>query len=139
MPEIRIVIPGAPIAKKRPRFARCGTFITTYNEQQTEEGKFIMLAQSQWGRDPIPAGTAVRLSCCFDMPLPGSVSQKKRQSILESSHVKRPDVDNLLKFVKDCFNGFVWCDDSQVNQVYAMKAYCDTPKTVVVIQWEERR
>jgi Holliday junction resolvase RusA-like endonuclease len=36
MNELLITIPGKPIAKKRPRFARRGKFVTTYNDQQTE-------------------------------------------------------------------------------------------------------
>jgi phage terminase large subunit GpA-like protein len=37
---INITIPGPPIAKKRPKFARRGKFVTTYNPQDSEEGRW---------------------------------------------------------------------------------------------------
>jgi Holliday junction resolvase RusA-like endonuclease len=44
---VEIRIPGKPIAKARPRFARRGKFVTTYSAQETEEGNFYMLAREQ--------------------------------------------------------------------------------------------
>jgi Holliday junction resolvase RusA-like endonuclease len=135
MNELIINIPGNPISKKRPRFARRGKFVTTYNAQESEEGKFICLMQSQLnGHKPIPAGTPIKLNIRFFMPIPSSISQKKRN--LLCAHTKKPDLDNLIKFVKDCFNGIVWNDDSQVSSIEALKMYADNPQTVVTVMWE---
>jgi len=130
---LTINIPGAPIAKKRPRFARRGKFVTTYNDQQTEEGKFICLMQTQLnGHKPIPAGTPIYLQAQFHMPFPASMSAKKRATAI---HTKKPDVDNMLKFLKDCANGVLWNDDSQVVWVCAQKLYSDNPRTEVELTW----
>ena len=135
MNVLSINIPGAPIAKKRPRFARRGKFVTTYNPQESEEGKFVCLMSSQInGHKPIPAGTPIYLQAQFHMPFPASMSAKKRETAI---HTKKPDVDNLLKFLKDCANGVLWHDDSQVVWVLAQKLYSNSPCTVVELAWDE--
>ena len=138
MATITIVIPGKPIAKKRPRFARRGKFVTTYNDQQTEEGKFIVLAREQFKRQyPYLLANAIRLECdfCFELPASAKKSQKDEiNSGNELVHVKKPDLDNLVKFVKDCLNGQAWKDDSQVCQLVASKLYGNTAQTVIVIK-----
>ena len=135
MNVLNINIPGAPIAKKRPRFARRGKFVSTYNPQESEEGKFVCLMSSQLnGHKPIPAGTPIFLQAQFHMPFPASMSMKKRAT---ATHTKKPDVDNLLKFLKDCANGVLWHDDSQVVWVLAQKLYSNSPCTVVDLAWDE--
>ncbi len=49
-------------------------------------------------------------------------------------HTKRPDLDNCVKFVKDCLNGIVWWDDSQVYEVHAKKIYDENPRTYIIIR-----
>jgi len=135
--KIELTIPGVPIAKKRPRFARRGKFVTTYNCQDTEEGKARWEIMRQWmGEDPIPVGTPIELRAIFYMPIPSGISQK-RLSELCYRHVKKPDTDNLLKFLKDCGNGILWVDDSQVCEVHCGKFYDKNPRTEVTVTFGE--
>ncbi len=134
---INITIPGNPIAKKRPRFVRRGKFVGTYNCQDTEEGRFKweMLARIN-GFAPIESAT--RLTVRFFMPIPASISKKQR-ALYEGCavrHTKKPDLDNLVKFVKDCANGVLWKDDSQVYCLTASKAYHTSPATEITVEWE---
>ena len=142
--QLTLTIPGNPIAKARPRFARVGKFVKTYNIQDTEEGKFRweLLRQvlpHRTGEGPIArAGTGVRLTCRFFMPIPASASKKQR-ILMEGcavDHTKKPDLDNLIKFVKDCANGILWNDDSQVFYITASKAYHPSPATEITISWD---
>ena len=135
MNELILKIPGKPISKMRPRFARRGKFVTTYNAQESEEGKFVCLMQSQLkGHQPIPAGTPIKLTVIFYMPIPASMPKKKLKADVQ--HTKKPDLDNLIKFVKDCANGVLWHDDSQVNNIQASKLYSFSPSTVIILGWE---
>jgi len=130
MNEISLSIPGAPISKKRPRFARRGKFVTTYNPQESEEGKFVCLMQNQMANHSIiTAGTPIYLILCFNMPIPASTPKKTR--LLMPQHTKKPDLDNLIKFVKDCANGILWHDDSQVISINAVKMYSEIPSTYI--------
>jgi len=133
--EIKLTIPGAPIAKKRPRFFRRGKYVGTYNAQETEEGKFMQLLMAQLnGHQPIAAGAAVFLDCAFFMPVPKTMRKKDFGQL---PHVKKPDLDNLVKFVKDCANGILWADDAQVVYVTGLKAYAwlDSPRTEILVRW----
>lgn len=136
MKEKQITILGNPIAKKRPRFVRRGKFVGTYNCQDTEEGKFKWDLLAQVG-DMEPVEGAVSLTCRFFMPIPASMSNKKRALYVGGvyDHIKKPDLDNLVKFVKDCCNGILWRDDSQVVSLTASKAYHSTPATEIRIEW----
>jgi Holliday junction resolvase RusA-like endonuclease len=135
MQSITIEIPGKPIAKARPRFARRGKFVKTYNVQETEEGKFRWELLRQWkDMDPIPAGVPIFLTAYFEMPIPSGMSKRKVEA--NWKHTKRPDLDNCLKFIKDCCNGIIWCDDSQVWQILSNKALSETPRTIITVEWE---
>ena len=138
MGKIKIIIPGIPIAKKRPRFARRGRFTVAYNDQQTEEGKFLLLAREML--NGFYATGPIAMGFCFVFPRPKShYGAGKNSDKLKPSapvyHVTRPDMDNLIKFVKDCLNGEAWKDDSQVC-LYdnAVKCYGDNPRTVITIR-----
>lgn len=143
-------VPGVPIAKKRPRFVRRGKFVGTYNSQETEEGRFILSIMDQIRRKgygealPLPPGTAIYLSCMFTMPIPKSAPKKAIQRVRDGAywnHTKKPDLDNLVKFVKDCLNGQAWKDDSQVCGMAVYKSYDEEPSTTIRIvvwsEWEE--
>ena len=130
MNEIQLTIPGTPIAQKRPRFYRRGNYVGTYSEQETEAGKFIIQAKQSLNGYFIEQGKPIKLICVFVFPYPKSMSVKKR---INAVHTKRPDLDNCLKFVKDCLNGIAWHDDSQVVWVEASKQYGYEPKTEIVL------
>ena len=129
-----IIIPGTPIAKKRPRFARRGNYVVTYNSQETEEGRFFLEARSQW-QEPIFGG-GVEIEVVYEMPIPKGTSRKKVEKMLsgEIRHLKKPDTDNLVKFTKDCLTNIVWKDDAQVWKETVEKRFSLEPKTIIFIK-----
>jgi len=134
--RITLTIPGKPIAKSRPKFYRRGKHVGTYSSQTTEEGRFMLECKSQLKGHNLFEGP-LRLCTLFCMPIPKSYSKKKRAQIEcgDFQHTKKPDLDNLLKFVKDCLNGLVWVDDSQIVKVEAKKIYTAAyPETIIMIQ-----
>jgi len=129
MNPLQFTIPGKPIAKQRPRFFRKGKFVGTYSEQVMEEGRWLLEAKSQIGDHKLFTGP-ISLKLNFIMPIPKSTSKKKLKRLAENpSHIKKPDLDNLIKFVKDCLNQFAWRDDSQVCRIEAHKGYGTKPET----------
>ena len=138
MPEIIGEVPGVPVAKARPRFYRRGKFVGVFNSQDTEEGKFLLLSRSQIPR-MAPQGVPVSLSALFFFPIPKSLPKKARAEIMAGAdcHVKKPDGDNCIKFVKDCLNGVAWHDDAQVCVVKYSKTYSEQPRTVLFIKWAD--
>ena len=132
---IKLEIPGKPIAKKRPRFARIGKFVRAYSDQETEESRFLFHVYKQIGKKHKLIEGPVVLILSFYMPIPKSTSKKKKALMLENDlmHTKKPDLDNLIKFVKDCCNNLVWKDDSQVVHIWADKRYSEKPRTTMRI------
>lgn len=129
---LEIVIPGKPIAKKRPRFARRGKFMAAINDQETEEGKFLLCAQQQINQRPFEGPLQVYMT--FFMPIPKT--SNKRTLLMESGeikHTKRPDLDNLEKFASDCLSGDAWRDDSQIVMSTTQKRYSRDPGTKITI------
>ena len=75
----------------------------------------------------------------FSMPIPQSKPKKAKAAMASGAkqHTKKPDLDNLVKFVKDCANGILWRDDAQVYRLHATKVYAEEPKTEIYISWED--
>ena len=141
MANINISIPGQPIAKARPRFARRGKFVTTYSPQATEEGLWIMTAREQIQKAGVFFNGDIYLEVEFYLKRPKSHFNKK--GILKPSApispTGKPDLSNMLKFIEDVLNEcFVWRDDSQIVGVEARKKYGATPITEVFISDEPR-
>lgn len=138
--NLRFTVMGNPIAKKRPKFARRGKFTMAYNPQESEEGRFMWEIKAQLAGDtytlmglPIAKGVPVELVCAFYFPIP--VSEKKiLRAVMAGDpilHTKKPDADNCVKFVKDCFNQLIWADDGQVAKLHAEKYYAVQPRTEI--------
>jgi len=134
---ISLNIPGNPIAKKRPRFARRGKFVTTYNDQETEEGKFIAQVLDQIkGHKVFTGPLSVEMAFYKSRPICHYGTGKNSERLKYSAPkwvITKPDIDNYEKFVFDCLNGIAWQDDSQVVSVNSIKAYSETPMTIIRI------
>jgi len=140
---IQIVIQEIPIAKKRPRFfirknPGKGKFLGAINSQVTEEGRAMLQIQNQTNGLPMICGP-VRMKLAFIMPIPKSEPKKNMFAMLKGiiKHTKKPDLDNLEKFIKDCMNGIVWKDDCQVVEVHKVKVYETEqlqPRTMIQVE-----
>lgn len=76
---------------------------------------------------------AVRLSVAFYLPRPKSLGKKSLP------HLKAPDLDKLVRAVKDALTHVVYADDSQVVEVLATKQYTGDEPPHVDIRVEPTR
>lgn len=137
MKEYNIYIKGKPIAKKRPRFARRGKHVTTYNDQETEEGRTFLQIMQQYKDKPIRR--PVHITMVFNILRPKSHfgTGKNENKVKDSAPlfpVTKPDVDNYIKFYLDVMNEHVYLDDSQVTSVAAAKSYNLEAFTLITIR-----
>ena len=96
----------------------------------------IKLMYLESARDmPVYAG-AVRLAIEARYIPPLSWPRKKRESALAGEVPKdsKPDLDNVIKSVKDGLNRVAWLDDRQVVELSATKRYA--PEDVLIIRIE---
>lgn len=144
MSRIKIQLNTSPIAKKRPRFARIGKAVRTYDVQETEKQKTIALVKKgikkfidEGNNSVLPLDSALYVKIYFYLPIPKSWSKKKKELAKQNliHPTSRPDLDNYVKFYFDCFNGLLWVDDSQVVSVFAEKYYADgNPQVCLTIE-----
>lgn len=121
---MNIIISGNPQPLKRHRHTRSGH---TYNSQRDLMDQTSFIVKSQWLKKPY--STPLSLSLKFFMPIP----KRSPKKMLGTPHYKRPDIDNLIKFILDSLNGVLWIDDSIISELTALKLYDSNPRTEIEI------
>ncbi len=133
---VAFVIPGTPVGKGRPKFARRGNFITTYTPEKTASYENLVRLKAEEamkGRAPIEG--AVAMTLLIEVTPPASWSAKKQAQALlgEIRPTTKPDVDNVLKGICDAMNEIVFKDDKQIVAVTIHKAYAQTARAAVEV------
>jgi len=128
---IKLIIPGEPIAKGRPRVCKFGTFtpVKSVNYETLIKELFIISKQEQE-----QGMLSATIKCYFTIP--NSAGKKKILGI-ESGLIrptKRPDTDNLAKICLDALNGLAYKDDSWIVDLYVSKYYSRTPRVEITIK-----
>jgi Holliday junction resolvase RusA-like endonuclease len=114
-----------PQGQARARFARVGSFVKTYDPKQSKDYKSDIRYQVMYTNHTLMEGP-LTLILEFYMPRPKSHFNKKGlKQLAPSWHQVKPDLDNLVKAVKDSVRGLLYNDDSQVCNLLAQKKYGD--------------
>jgi Holliday junction resolvase RusA-like endonuclease len=127
-------IPGQPVPKGRPKFARRGAHVVAYTPAKTASYEnLVKLAAAEAMCGMRPTARPVALSVTLNLQVPASWSKKRHAAAVAGSicATKKPDADNVLKGIKDGCNGIVWADDAQVVRIMIEKRYSETPSAVV--------
>lgn len=134
---ISFSIPGVPVGKGRPRFAKRGNFVQAYTPEKTAsyENLVKVKAEEAMQGKPIIEGAAGVSMFLFVAP-PASWSQKKQRAALagEIHPTSKPDMDNVVKGIFDACNDIVWRDDKQVCSLTVVKRFAAMPGAVVEIK-----
>ncbi|KVC71432.1 endodeoxyribonuclease RusA [Burkholderia ubonensis] len=128
--RVVFVVPGKPVAKGRPRFARHGAHVRTFTPEATERYEnLVKMAARAAMRDTQPYEGPVRLIVNIGLPIPASWSQKRQDAAAAGAigATKKPDADNVVKALKDGMNGVVYADDGQVVDLWISKRYARVP------------
>ena len=124
--EITVTIPGEPVAQGRPRFSTHGGFPRAYDPKTSKEGKQsvrFFVANQMEKDDLLPLEGPIMLHAQFGIKLPTS-QERKRSPKPRIWRTKKPDLDNLIKLVKDACSGIAFLDDNQIVKVSAEKIQC---------------
>lgn len=131
---IAFTIPGQPVAKGRPKFARRGAHVVAYTPAKTASYEnLVKLAATTAMCGVLPTARPVALTVTLNLQIPASWSKKRREAAIAGSicATKKPDADNVLKGIKDGCNGIVWGDDAQVVRIMLEKRYSEVPGALV--------
>lgn len=132
-------IPLIPKPQGRPRAFVRGRHAGMYKDPQSRRYEDNLTAVLLSHNPPTaPRGAGVKLSVTFMMPRPQGHYGKQgvKDRYREICHTGRPDLDNLVKALKDSANGVLWHDDAQISVLHASKVYADgEPGTLVEVSW----
>lgn len=136
MNSIFICIPGKPVPKARPKFARRGKFVTTYTPEPTRIYEALVADEardSMRGQPPMKGPLELKMQ--IFLPIPVSYSKKKAQGCRELEIVpdKKPDWENIAKSVCDAFNGIIWDDDCQIVDAHVTKRFGEEPCVICIV------
>lgn len=130
MVGIRIEITGLPLPLSRARV----TNKSFYDPQYMAKKNFSHEVQKQFDPTFKPLECPLSIELEFHLPIPTSISNKKKNLLFKNGHAKKPDLSNLIKFVEDALNKVIWQDDSLICEVIAKKIYTYEPKTILTIK-----
>ena len=129
--DLTFWIPGQPIGKGRPRFAKGRAY--TPPATKKEEMKVAAIASGamiEAGLEPFTAPVSCVIVARYRIP-PSWTKAKKIQAEQHSIPPGKPDLDNVIKLVLDACNGVIFEDDAQVCWIEAIKTFSSEPGVVV--------
>lgn len=138
--KLSFSVPGQPVAKGRARsFVRNG-HVAHYTPEKTvkyeaEVSRCATVAKSSLGGAVALMAGPLMLDVAAYFRIPASWPKAKQAKARagEIRPTSKPDLDNVVKAIKDGLNGVVWVDDSQVVFLCAQKHYSDVPHVNVTI------
>ena len=134
---IAFVVPGTPVGKGRPRFARQGSFVRTFTPEKTATYENLVKVKAEQAMDgrPMIEGP-VEVSIRLIVPPPASWSQKKQREALDGRifPTSKPDIDNVVKGIFDAMNNIVFLDDKQVVELTVRKLYAERAEAEVEVR-----
>lgn len=123
--EIKFTVQGTPQPKQRPRVTSRGT----YTPARTKDyEKIVGWSYAAAGGKMMSGAIEVRVNAYFCIP-------KSRKDVSVGDwHLQRPDLDNVVKIVKDALNGIAYKDDSQVVVEYGNKMWGASERIEVTVK-----
>lgn len=109
---IEINMDVRPIPKERPRHDARGFFYTPAKTRQYEKEVKNLASRIYKGK---------ALECPLSVEIEFLIERGK--TVKRALPSVKPDLDNLVKAVKDALNGVVWKDDSLICKLVASKKY----------------
>jgi Holliday junction resolvase RusA-like endonuclease len=129
--RFQVEVPGEPIPLARPRISMG----KMYDSQVPLKRKLFPIILNACPKEfrSIFQEIPLIVQMIFYMPFPKSSTKAFIEENFHKPHIKRPDIDNLVKFYLDLMNGLVYTDDSLVSKIYAQKVYAPEPKTLIIV------
>lgn len=134
---LKFTIDGEVQPQERPRFSRQGGFVKTYDPPKSANYKKLVSKIAEQYRMDSLIESEIRLTIDVYRSIPKSTTKKDLKRIEEGEllPVKKPDVDNLAKGIKDGITGVLWKDDSLIVELIVRKFYSHNPRAEVTIEW----
>ncbi len=104
--------------------------IITNDNAKNKAWAAVVSAAAQQARQPdCPWDGPIRLTLKFYLPIPKSLSKRD-----VSYMTKKPDLDKMIRSIKDALKGVLYLDDRQVVGIEAIKLYSPTPGAYIYVR-----
>ena len=123
---IAFTLPIVPTAQARARHGVVNGHSVTFKSDRQKANEQSLDGLLSRYAPAAPMSGAVALEFIAVFPPPRSASKKAREAMLRGTepHTKKPDLDNLVKQLKDAMTRLqFWCDDRQVVRISCEKRY----------------
>lgn len=135
--NILFEIPGIIQPQERPKFSTYGGRARAVDPIKSRDFKHFIKMVSAEHAPAALIETEIHLSVDIYRPIPKSLSKKKRAEAIAGilRPTKKPDLDNLVKGIKDGMSKVIWHDDAQIVEMTVRKFYSENPRAVVKVEW----
>ena len=133
---IQFIIPGAVQAQERPRFSRAGKGVKTHDAPKSRSYKEVVKLVAWQNKPQEPILEPIRLEVDVYLMPPKNLHTKPKQALIASGELrptKKPDLDNLVKGIKDGCTQIIWHDDAQIVEMVVRKYYSMQPRAEVKV------
>lgn len=130
---MKITLNIEPKPQSRPRFARRGRGVMTYEDREMKiwRNKCRSLIANLYTGQPVLEG-ALRAKVRFFIKPPQYISKikKNKQALIDETIPvgKKADLDNYIKALFDSANDLLYKDDGQIAEIHAAKVYSNIPR-----------
>lgn len=136
---IKFSIPLIPKGQQRARHGRRGNFSVTYKAKEQVHEENVLMTLIAQHRPSSPISGPVMLGCKAFFPIPKSKPEKWKVAARQGCirHESTPDLDNILKQIKDILTTMrFWEDDKHVVEYLpgTGKYYSDYPRWEIEIR-----
>lgn len=134
---IKLIIPGEPTGKSRPKFNRKIGKAYTPAKTKSYEKMVREIYRNAYGNAIFPKDAPLDLRIAAFLEVPKSDSLKDRMQKLMGviRPTKCPDWDNIGKIVSDALNKVAYHDDAQIVDSQIRKFYSDNPRVEILIKY----
>ena len=131
--SVRFTVYGDPLPKGSVRaFLIKGRPVLTSATRGLKEWEHRIAAAGQTKANGVLMTGPVHLRIAFYLTRPASLPKKTRE------HIKRPDLDKLVRGATDALTGAIWKDDAQLVSIIASKHYTaiseEAPRAEFIIE-----
>ncbi len=123
--KIIYLIPGSPRSLQRARWG-AGRVWDPQKQEKVLHG--IDLLRQHDERKMYGGPLLLEVMFYMQIPLKGNIARLDK-----TYHIYKPDLDNLIKFVKDIATKILYNDDCLISDIVAKKRYDKNPRTEFTI------
>ena len=135
-PSHLLLVKGRPQPQPRHRHWSKGKVSGTYDPAKDAKECFAAIVHEHAPTIPYDEPLRIDIAFYFDRPKSHYGSGRNADTLKTSApsdHTKKPDKDNLAKFVMDALSGLYWRDDAVIVTGEVSKQYSTEPRTEIRI------